>query len=208
MDNNKPIAIRNNVPLLQALAKVQGAITGVKRDAINPHFKNRYATLENVIDTLRPALQDAGLVFVQLPGDITEQGCIQIRTIIYHVETGEQISTNIEVPLTKRDAQGAGSAITYGCRYSLMAMFGVPPTDDDGEGSIDRDNGQKAKSSYGLKKDNPNRWPEIEKAVRACKTRNELKELKSSLIPEVSTWPEGWRESLNEIWTAQYEETK
>jgi hypothetical protein len=31
----------------------------------------------------------------------------------------------------KRDPQGVGSAITYGLRYALMAVLGVPPTDDD-----------------------------------------------------------------------------
>lgn len=33
---------------------------------------------------------------------------------------------------TKNDPQGVGSAITYGRRYSLLAMTGAAPEDDDG----------------------------------------------------------------------------
>jgi hypothetical protein len=36
------------------------------------------------------------------------------------------------MPVSKQDAQGVGSAITYGRRYGLMAMCGVPADDDDG----------------------------------------------------------------------------
>jgi hypothetical protein len=32
----------------------------------------------------------------------------------------------------RNNPQAVGSAITYGCRYSLMAMLGLPPVDDDG----------------------------------------------------------------------------
>jgi hypothetical protein len=37
------------------------------------------------------------------------------------------------VPLSKKDAQGFGSALTYARRYSLMASCGLAPEDDDGK---------------------------------------------------------------------------
>ncbi len=46
--------------------------------------------------------------------------------------------STLHVPLSKRDPQGVGSAITYGCRYALMATLGLPPVDDDGESAMDR----------------------------------------------------------------------
>jgi hypothetical protein len=50
-----------------------------------------------------------------------------------HGSSGEWIKATMAIPLTKTDPQGVGSAITYGCRYALMAMLGLPPLDDDAE---------------------------------------------------------------------------
>lgn len=141
--------------LYKALHRVQGVVRGVKRDAKNPHFKNNYATLEQVTDTIRQHMQDAGLIWFQMPGRITDGG-IEVTTVIAHAESGEEIRSVMEVPLGKRDPQGAGSALTYGQRYSLMAILGLPPTDDDAETAIDRDDSRpepvKAKPANQLKK--------------------------------------------------------
>lgn len=118
--------------LMKAMHSVQGAVDGVAKDAKNPHFKSRYASLEAVVETIRRPCQAAGLVVVQGPGAI-EDGNISISTMIAHAESGEWIRSTMQVPLSKNDPQGAGSAITYGLRYSLMAVFNLPPVDDDGE---------------------------------------------------------------------------
>lgn len=116
-----------------ALLNAQGMLRGVGRDGTNPHFKSRYATLENVTDTIRPVLQEFGVLFMQAPGNVDEHGVMSLTTWLIHSESGETFSTTIQVPLVKRDPQGVGSAITYACRYSLMALLGLPPVDDDGE---------------------------------------------------------------------------
>jgi hypothetical protein len=115
---------------LAAMHKFQGMVHAVERDRANPHFKSRYATLEKVCDTIRPAMQSCGLVWMQMPGETNEHG-LAIRTIIAHAESGEMLDQTMVVPLAKRDPQGVGSALTYGMRYSLMAALGLPPTDDD-----------------------------------------------------------------------------
>lgn len=122
--------------LFPALHKAQGALTGVVKDGKNPAFKSRYATLENVIDAAKPALQAADLAFTQAPGALVE-GAIEITTMIMHT-SGQWLRSTLHVPLSKRDPQGVGSAITYGLRYSLMATLGLPPVDDDGESAMDR----------------------------------------------------------------------
>lgn len=118
--------------LAKALLKVQSELRGVVKDSTNPHFKNRYASLEGVIDTIKPVLQKNGIVFLQAPGAF-ENGAAQITTTFIHAESGEQFSSTIGLPVAKQDPQGIGSAITYACRYSLMAMLGLPPVDDDAE---------------------------------------------------------------------------
>ena len=123
----------------KALFELQGKLRGVQRDASNPHFKNRYASLEQVTDTIRPHMQELGLFFMQMPGSVKD-GAIEVKTILTHADSGEHYDFTMEVPLAKRDPQGAGSALTYGQRYSLMAVLGLPPTDDDAETAIDRSN--------------------------------------------------------------------
>lgn len=120
-----------------ALLKFQGALKGVKRDSANPFFKSKYADLEQVVETAKPHLQDAGIAFLQSPGSIQNE-CLSMSTMLMHAESGEWIIGTGEIPLGKKDPQGAGSAQTYAQRYHLMAMLGLPPVDDDGESAMDR----------------------------------------------------------------------
>lgn len=122
--------------LSAALHAAQAQLSGVVKDAKNPHFKNRYATLEAVIDTARPALQSQGLAFTQAPGAIVGDA-VEITTMLMHTG-GQWLRSTLHVPLGKKDPQGVGSAITYGCRYALMAVLGLPPVDDDGEAAAQR----------------------------------------------------------------------
>jgi hypothetical protein len=122
--------------LFAAIHAAQGAMRGATKDSKNPAFKSSYASLESVIDTARPALQSANLAFTQAPGALVD-GAIEITTMLMHT-SGQWLRSTLHVPLSKRDPQGVGSAITYGCRSALMATLGLPPVDDDGEAAMDR----------------------------------------------------------------------
>lgn len=115
-----------------AMLKVQGKIDGVRKDSKNPHFRSSYASLEAVVDTIRPACQDNKIVVMQAPGEFSA-GCIAVETMLTHSESGEWIRSTLHVPVQKQDPQGIGSALTYAERYSLMALFNLPPVDDDGQ---------------------------------------------------------------------------
>jgi hypothetical protein len=121
--------------LATALGKFQAETHGVVKDASNPFYKNRYATLEAVIETARPALTKNGLAFVQAPAGLfaDARNSIGIETMLIHATSGEWLRFGTTMPLPKVDPQGVGSAITYACRYALMAMLGLPPLDDDAE---------------------------------------------------------------------------
>jgi hypothetical protein len=69
---------------------------------------------------------------MQFPGLYSElDKSMSLTTIISH-KSGEWISQEMSVPVTKPDAQGAGSALTYMRRYALAAVVGVVQADDDG----------------------------------------------------------------------------
>jgi hypothetical protein len=124
------------VDLFKALHAAQKQLTGVRRDSTNPHFKNRYASLEAVIDAAKAPLSDNGLAFTQAPGAIIS-GAVEVTTMLMHT-SGQWLRSTLHVPLSKTDPQGCGSAITYGCRYALMATLGLPPVDDDAEAATGR----------------------------------------------------------------------
>lgn len=121
--------------LAGALSKAQGEIEGASKDALNPHFKSRYADLASVWDACRGPLAKNGLAIVQAVSG-TERG-VKVTTILMH-SSGQFIRSELDVPAMKLDAQGLGSATTYGRRYSLAAMVGVAPEDDDGNEAVGR----------------------------------------------------------------------
>lgn len=115
--------------IAKALCKAQGAMGGAYKGKANPFFKSSYADLSEVIKAIKEPFASNGLSYVQFP--IEEGGRIGIETILMH-ESGEFLSNSFTVNLSKQDAQGAGSAITYCRRYGLQAVAGIPSEDDDG----------------------------------------------------------------------------
>ena len=72
---------------------------------------------------------------------------MSLTTILAH-ESGEWMGQEMTVPVTKADAQGAGSAITYMRRYALAAVLGIVQADDDGNAAS---NPVQSKSSSAMK---------------------------------------------------------
>lgn len=115
-----------------ALAKAQAEIEGAEKSRTNPAFKSQYATLADAWDACRGPLSKNGLSIVQLP--TFADGKARVTTMLLH-SSGQFIEESLDLPVSKSDAQGIGSAITYGRRYGLMAMAGIAPDDDDGNGA-------------------------------------------------------------------------
>lgn len=111
--------------LATALCKFQGAVETVRKEAVNPFFKSKYASLANILDVIRKPLFENGLSFVQLPS-----GQHELTTIIMHT-SGEWIEETYSMTPTKNDPQGLGSVITYQRRYALGAALGLNIDEDD-----------------------------------------------------------------------------
>jgi hypothetical protein len=112
-----------------ALVKAQAEIKAALKDATNPHFKSKYADLSSVVEAVKAPLLKNGIAFLQGIHDAVDG--VAVETMLLHT-SGEWISSTLRLPATKQDAQGYGSAITYGRRYGLQAICGVPAEDDDG----------------------------------------------------------------------------
>jgi hypothetical protein len=121
--------------LAASLAKAQGAMKGAVKDSANPFFKSKYADLASVVEAIRAAFSANGLSYIQTvePSDKDE---VRVETTLLHA-SGEWISCGVlSLPVSKADAQGYGSALTYARRYSLSAAVGVAPEDDDGNAAV------------------------------------------------------------------------
>ncbi len=120
-----------NKTIYTALMKAQAAMGPVKKDATNPAFRSKYATLESVIDTIEAPLHENGLTYFQ-PLKMDGEKML-LSTILVHAESGETIESSCDVRCTApNDPQKVGGALTYFRRYQLLALLGLAPEDDDG----------------------------------------------------------------------------
>ncbi len=110
--------------LAKALVGFQADMENVTKDATNPFYKSRYATLEAILTAAKPHLKKHGLAVVQMPDG---EG---LTTCIVH-ESGQSIQANAKLVLKDQTPQGQGSAITYMRRYALSAALGIATEDDD-----------------------------------------------------------------------------
>lgn len=115
--------------LATALANFQGEVSNPKNTAKNPFFKSNYSPLNEVINTVRPIMAKHGLSVLQAPSGDGEN--ITVTTLLMH-SSGEWIEGDpLVLRADKITAQGAGSAISYGRRYSLSAILGISSEEED-----------------------------------------------------------------------------
>lgn len=113
--------------LTAALAAFQADLPKVGKGSINPHFKSRYAALEDIVNIVLPKLAAYGLAWVTMPTK-RDDGEFVLRYELRH-DNGDVLSG--DYPLSGGNAQQRGSEITYARRYTLCAVVGIAPDDDD-----------------------------------------------------------------------------
>jgi hypothetical protein len=152
---NKSESIKN---IAGALVKFQASVSKVAKEANNPFFKSKYASLANILDTIQKPLSECGLAISQFPdGDA-------LTTILLHADSGEWMESSYVMPVAKQnDPQAMGSAMTYARRYALGSILNLNIDDDD--------DGEKAMGRQIPKKDELTpKHPSWAKAVEHLKT--------------------------------------
>jgi hypothetical protein len=103
--------------------------TKLLKDGKNEHLRNKYLTLDNILNTVRPILTKNGLVIIQaLAGEY-------LVTSIYHV-SGQYIQSEMPFhPMSGNKGTNAlqelGGGITYAKRYAISALLGISVDADD-----------------------------------------------------------------------------
>ena len=121
--------------LAKALAGAQGEMERAIVDKVNTHFKGKYATINAVLETIRPVLAKHGLSFTQTFDTVNDMHCM--TTLLMH-ESGQFITSQVQLCKASEIAQEVGKKMTYFRRYTLGAMVGLSSgeeiaEDDDGE---------------------------------------------------------------------------
>ena len=118
-----------------ALALAQAEMGHAAKDAVNPHFRSKYANLASIIDACRGALTKNGIAVIQSPEFDYSSRAVSVTTRLVHA-SGQWVEGNIGAEVAKADPQAIGSAITYLRRYGLAALTSVASDDDDGAGAV------------------------------------------------------------------------
>lgn len=123
------ITMEGTPNLNAALAAVQARLPYVGKDetADTGSYQYKYADLSAVSAAIMPLLGSNGLAFTAWPS-VNDQGKFVLRYELLH-KSGECKAG--EYPIGGGNAQQIGSAITYARRYTLCAVTGLAPGDDD-----------------------------------------------------------------------------
>lgn len=178
---------------------------GAARNAQNQFAKNKYATLESVLQSIAEPLSEAGLVLSQGSGSVVFNETARILvmpvwTRLDHAESGQWIHMSIEMPIEKLTPHAIGSAITYGRRYGAKSLLAIPEVDDDGEAAMGRgDDAPKKKSAYAAKKDGGDKvFNSIKAMIEQAPNMEALKEVIDQNKSAMDGLPEGWVNMLRD----------
>ena len=125
--------------LCKALMKAQETMPALVNNAINPHFRNNYATLDQVIACARPALAAQGIAVIE--ASACDDGGITQNLSLHHVESGKFLPSSL--PLVCKDPsnpQQLKSAQTYARRMLWISAAGLAPVDEDDDGAAAAEN--------------------------------------------------------------------
>ena len=109
-------------------------VGNVHADRVNPAFKSRYASLAEVLETVKSVAAKHRLAIVQNLD--SEEGKVTVLTAFRHVDGTVFPSGRLSVKAEGLTPQQIGSAITYLRRQSLQTACGIATDlDDDGAAS-------------------------------------------------------------------------
>lgn len=135
-----------------AIIAARGRFKRIQKTKTNPHLKNKYADLGDILDGIDEGLAIHNLTVVQSV-EKPDAG-ISVTTRVLHA-SGQWIEFGpTTLPVEKMTPQSAGSAITYARRYALSAALClVADDDDDGNGAgVDKPTGKEAAAALKARK--------------------------------------------------------
>lgn len=113
----------------QKLLKATAKMEKIKKDSDNPFYKSKYYDINSLLETVKPILEEEGLLILQP----IENNCVVSRII--DVETGDFVDSAMKIPDID-DPQKIGSCVSYFRRYTLSSLLSVEAEDDDANATV------------------------------------------------------------------------
>ena len=120
--------------ICKALLDFHKEVNRIEKDGENPHFGNSYATIDQIIDEVRPLLAKHGLFIVQMATN-DDPSEVKLITRIYHSSGQWMESPPLTLKPQRQDPQAIGSAVTYARRYSLTSFLALNTGEEDDDGN-------------------------------------------------------------------------
>ena len=117
--------------LAEALCLAQSEVEAAVKGSTNPHYRNKYADISEIIKTVRHIYNKHGISILQ--EDSFSDGMAHVHTTFLHKSNASITSKPASCIPAKFDAQGLGAAWTYLRRYALSALCCLAQEDDDGQ---------------------------------------------------------------------------
>lgn len=125
--------MEHKINLAQALVNAQAHMPAAPKNGYNPHFRNRFSTLEDLIESTRAILTKNGLAVTQYPDSDTNG--TYLVTKLKHISGEEEVSRALILIKDPTDIQKLGSAISYMKRYAYAAICGIATSEGDDDGN-------------------------------------------------------------------------
>ena len=161
--NSLPFGAGPDIASLQklddALIKARDQYPKLLRNGTNPAFKSRsgdpscYATLDDVITCVMPALTEQGVNVATANWFIEGRPCV--ITTISHKSGGFRQSV---FPMSDPSPQKIGGCMTYAQRYQICSLLGLQAEDDDDGNTAQGIKSQNGKPSAKPAKPSADSW--------------------------------------------------
>jgi len=132
LQSDSPKTLREHMEqknIIAALIKAQKLIVPPSKSGTNPMYKSKYATLDDILSSVRESLIECDLILT-CSVERDDLGHYALARLIH--SSGEFIESKFPMLLEKQTNQGIASARTYAFRYAVCNILALPSEDDDG----------------------------------------------------------------------------
>jgi len=168
--------------LIKSLSAFQNECPIIHKDTKGHNYT--YADLPQIFSTINPLMKKHGLCFSQL---LENDG---IRTILFHVESGESLESYTIIPKVKlgnmNDFQAMGSGYTYFRRYCLSSILGLVTDKDTDAAGVQAPVKQAPKPSVSI---SASELGEVKRLLDECQTMETLKEIWDDIEDQYQVLP-------------------
>jgi hypothetical protein len=118
-----------------ALASAQLEMSSASKNCTNPHFKSKYADINDFLLAVRPFLAKQGIATSQMPD--VKDGVIVLETMLIHKASGQWLKSTLPINIKPggNEMQALGSVLTYLRRFCLSAISGIASEEEDDDGN-------------------------------------------------------------------------